>query len=556
MILTGLLSFGAGLLTVLAPCVLPFLPIIVGGSLRGHRSRPYIVAASLIASLLAFTLLLKASTALIGIDPRWWSIISGVIVVLLGIAMLFPDLWTRVSLAIGFDQKSHNILDRAVSHEKRVTSAVLTGAALGPVFSSCSPTYAWVIATVLPASPVVGLIYLGLYCVGVGGALLAFSLLGRKLVDRVQWAANPRGWFQRSIAVLFIIIGLAVSTGVDKRFETWAVSWAPSFTEIENKLLPSDNDDSSADAAAPTQSSGTAAPDFQGIDTWINSDPLSIDELRGKVVLVDFWTYSCINCVRTQPYLNEWYNKYHDDGLVIVGVHAPEFTFEKDPKNVERAVEEAGIKYPVALDNDFATWNAYKNKYWPAKYLIDAQGNVQYTHFGEGEYEDTEKAIQQLLDVRQPVSTVDNGLAAGVGQSPETYLGTQRARNFQGDHPLRSGTGEYDAAGELDSDEWTLGGNWDVQDEKITADKSGATLTYVFDGAEMYLVMSGRTGATVHVSVEGEPDAFGDDVTDGRITLDGSRLYHLVHLPEPRTKTTVKLTFDEGVSAHAFTFGG
>ena len=163
------------------------------------------------------------------------------------------------------------------------------------MFSSCSPTYAWVIATVLPASPVAGLIYLGLYCVGVGGALLAFSLLGRKLVDRVQWAANPRGWFQRSIAVLFIIIGLAVSTGVDKKFETWAVSWAPSFTEIENKLLPSDNDDSSADAAAPTQSSGAAAPDFQGIDTWINSDPLSIDELRGKVVLVDFGTYSCIN---------------------------------------------------------------------------------------------------------------------------------------------------------------------------------------------------------------------------------------------------------------------
>lgn len=240
MLLSSLLSFVAGVLTVLAPCVLPFLPVIVGGSLQGRRARPYIVAASLVLSLLVFTLLLKASTALLGIDARVWSIISGVLVMLLGVSMLFPGLWAGLSQRLRFGSGAHKLLHSAQDASNSWLSAVLTGVALGPVFSSCSPTYAWVVATVLPASPAEGMLYLTLYCVGVAGVLLLIALLGRKLVQRLRWAADPRGKFQRAIAVLFIIVGLFVATGLDKSLQTWLVANGPDLTFLEHAFLPSD----------------------------------------------------------------------------------------------------------------------------------------------------------------------------------------------------------------------------------------------------------------------------------------------------------------------------
>lgn len=238
MIVTALLSLVAGVLTVLAPCVLPFLPVIVGGSLgHGSRRRPYLIAAALVVSLLVFTLLLKASTAFLSIDPRVWAIGSGVLVILLGVAMLFPGLWARVARWTKLEA-AHGLLGKARNHRGETAGALLTGAALGPVFSSCSPTYAWVIATVLPASPVAGMIYLGIYCAGMAGALLGISLAGRRLVDRLGWASNPRGWFQRAIAALFIAVGLFVSTGLDKALQTWAVDKFPAPTAFEQGLIP------------------------------------------------------------------------------------------------------------------------------------------------------------------------------------------------------------------------------------------------------------------------------------------------------------------------------
>jgi len=440
MIVTALLSLVAGVLTVLAPCVLPFLPVIVGGSLgHGSRRRPYLIAASLVVSLLVFTLLLKASTAFLNIDPRVWAIGSGVLVILLGVAMLFPGLWARVARWTKLEA-AHGLLGKARNQRGETAGALLTGAALGPVFSSCSPTYAWVIATVLPASPVAGMIYLGIYCAGMAGALLGISLAGRRLVDRLGWASNPRGWFQRAIAALFIVVGLFVSTGLDKALQTWAVDKFPALTAFEQGLIPQSNAAPGVAGNAEQRQLGPA-PELAGISHWVNSNPTTLADLRGKVVLVDFWTYSCINCMRTQPYLNAWYDRYRAAGLEIIGVHAPEFTFEKVPKNVEKAVRDAGIKYPVALDNDFATWRAYHNRYWPAKYLIDKDGNIRWTHFGEGSYDEAEKQIRDLLG--------ETGDKAGVtgettqptrGQSPETYLGTRRASGNE----TRLETGERD----------------------------------------------------------------------------------------------------------------
>lgn len=553
MLVIASLSLVAGVLTVLAPCVLPFLPVIVGGSLgHGSRRRPYLIAGSLVVSLLAFTLLLKASTVFLHIDPRVWAIGSGTLVILLGLAMLFPSVWAWIAQRTRLEN-AHSLLDKARTQRSETAGALLTGAALGPVFSSCSPTYAWVIATVLPASPVAGMVYLGIYCVGLAGALLAIALVGRRLIDKLGWAANPRGWFQRIVAVMFILVGALVATGVDKQVQAWAVDKFPALVNFEEGLIPSDAAPGAAEAGeAPVL--GTA-PELQGITQWINSDPTTLEALKGKVVLVDFWTYSCINCVRTQPYLNAWYDRYHDAGFEIVGVHAPEFAFEKVPENVERAVQDAGIKYPVALDNDFATWRAFNNRYWPAKYLIDKEGKVRWVHFGEGEYDEAEKQIRALLgDTGDMANAPEEAMARNATQSPETYLGTQRAlgeetRLVSGEHDY--GTNDSPRA----TNGWTLSGAWRVDDESITATQKGAQLKYRFAGREMYLVLDGPAGAKVRVEVEGDIPPGGADVTDGTVTLSGARLYRLVKLPEGTDGTTVTLTFDAGVKANAFTFG-
>lgn len=548
--ITALLSLLAGALSVLAPCVLPFLPVIVGGSVgAGSRRRPYLIAVGLTVSLLAFTLLLKATTAFINIDPRVWQIGSGTLVVVLGFTMLFPGLWARVAGWLRLGEGSHALLDKAQSSGRGATAqALLIGAALGPVFSSCSPTYAWVIATVLPAEPAAAVIFLTFYCVGMAGTLLAVSLAGRKLVDRLGWAANPRGWFQRVIAIGFIAVGLLVATGVDKQVQAWAVDRYPGLAGIEQQLVPADGD---TGAELPRSSGG----EITGISEWINSDPLTLSELRGKVVLVDFWTYSCINCIRTQPYLNAWYDRYQEQGLEIVGVHAPEFAFEKVPENVKRAVKDAKIRYPVALDNDFATWNAFHNRYWPAKYLFDKDGNLVWSHFGEGDYDEAEAQIRKLLhadgDSARPSGEI---LQHSAGQSPETYLGTARASGIVGDR-LRAGEHEYQPAGRLRPNEWTLGGTWKADDESITAQSDQATLTYRFAGKSMYLVMQGPPGSRVSVSVEGGAVPGGADVVDGKVKVSDARLYKLVELPEFSEGRQVTLTFSKGVTANAFTFG-
>lgn len=561
MLLTALLSLLAGGLTVLAPCVLPFLPVIVGGSLSGERRRPYLIAGSLVVSLIASTLLLKASTILIKVDPMVWTTVSGGIVILLGLSMLFPAAWAKVSNVLHLDHGSHTLLDKAKSHKSGSLSAILTGVALGPVFSSCSPIYAWVIASVLPASPAAGVVYLGLYCLGVAAALLGISLAGRKVINRLKWAANPRGTFQRVIAILFILVGLFIATGVDKKVQTWAVANLPSTGALEEKLVPRDLPAEVSNGSDKKDSEGFnadyEAPELKDLQDWINSDPLTLEELRGRVVLIDFWTYSCINCIRTQPYLNAWYAAYHDQGFEIIGVHAPEFAFERVPENVRQAVQDAQIEYPVALDNDFATWGAFNNHYWPAKYLIDADGRVRYTHFGEGGYEETEANIRALLNTSGAMADpVTAGQHAAHGQSPETYLGTDRAMGYVGTPRLKKGTEDYQPRAEITSNRWTLGGWWQVDGESITARSDGATLTYRFDGRQMFLVMSGPPGSAVQVRVNGEEQYPGVDVTDGVAQVGEARLYRLVDLPEFTTGTLVELTFSQGVQANAFTFGG
>lgn len=571
MLVTALLSYLAGLLTALAPCVLPLLPIILGGSLVGDKKnkwRPYIITASLVVSLILFTLLLKASTVFIGIDPRVWAIGSGILVIVLGFFMLFPDLWAQIIGKLGIEHRSQGLLGKAYKQENGVLSAILIGAALGPIFSSCSPTYAWVIATVLPSSALLGMFYLTCYVLGVATALLAIALLGRKLLERIKWASDPKGWFQRVIAILFILVGLFVATGWDKQVQAYLVE--KDFINIkllEEKLVPENNNSAKTNSSAPTNKqkfniTAYDAPELKNIAAWINSDPKTIASLKGKVVLIDFWTYSCINCQRTQPYLNAWYDKYSNDGLVIVGVHAPEFGFEKVTKNVQDAVKSANIKYPVALDNDFATWQAYENRFWPAKYLIDKDGQVRYTHFGEGDYAETEETIQALLKESGQTVTdkieVDRSINSSVrGQTPETYLGYERAERFANtDQFVANKPISYTLANTFKENEWSLGGQWQINDESSQSLSNESRLSFNFSGKEVYLVMSGPPGALVGVSVDGQSSPGGADVNlKNQVTINGARLYKIVNLDKYMTGKKLTLTFPTGVTVNAFTFG-
>ncbi|MBP6962600.1 cytochrome c biogenesis protein DipZ [Candidatus Saccharibacteria bacterium] len=572
MLLTALLSFVAGLLTVLAPCVLPLLPIILGGSFDQNdkdRKRPYIITASLVASLILFTILLKASTVLIGVDPKVWTIASGLLVIVLGIFMLFPDLWAKIMVKTGMEHRSQSLLGGAFKSKNRTISAILTGAALGPIFSSCSPTYTWVIATVLPLSTITGLFYLIIYCLGVAVSLLAIALLGKKILQKITWASNPKGWLQRIIAILFILVGFLVITGYDKKIQTYFVEKDfLNLIELEQKLVPEEDKpknesiENSSDKKSYNVDPLYSAPELVGIADWINSEPLTLAELKGKVVLIDFWTYSCINCIRTQPYLNAWYEKYSNEDFVIIGVHAPEFAFEKVTKNVEEASEKAKISYPVALDNDFSTWNAYRNRFWPAKYLIDKDGIVRYTHFGEGEYTETEKIIQELLEesgqkVTDKLELEQISNSAENGQTPETYLGYNRAERlanadqFSPDSPV-----DYELISTLGEHEWSLGGNWQINEKSSQSLDNNSTLNINFSGKEVYLVMSGKHESKVGVSVEGQNSAGGADVDlDGYIAIDSARLYKVVKLEKFQKNKKLTLTFPSGVTINAFTFG-
>ena len=575
-----LTSFLAGILTVFAPCVLILLPVIVGSSLasdadqKTDRKKPYIISISLGFSVLLFTLLLKASTVLIGIDPQVWKSVSGGIVVILGLSLFFPLLWARVSAKIGLENSSNNLL-RHSAKKSGVFGYILTGAALGPVFSACSPIYALILATVLPVNLALGLVYMTLYVAGLSLTLLTIALAGRRLTKRLNWVATPNGWFRRILAILLILVGIAVITGFDKKVQTWALEKIPfNSTSIEEKLLPKNNAPNVKKANTVIAKKVTfnvanpyPASEIRGIASWINSNPQTIAGLKGKVVLVDFWTYSCINCIRTQPYLNKWYAKYKKDGLEIMGIHAPEFAFEKVKKNVQNAVKAANIHYPVALDNKFATWNAYNNQYWPAKYLIDKDGKVRFTHFGEGNYAETEAAIQTLLresgaHVTQKI-TGDNSSSPELGSlTPETYLNYGRGARFANAGELQVDvSANYRLINSLKPGEWSLGGFWKVGQESTLSTGDNSKVRIRFSGRELYLVMSGPAGAGVGISIEGKslsPSNLGGSDVDakGIVTLGGARLYRLVKSDTYLNAKELTLAVPSGVTVNAFTFGG
>ena len=308
-----------------------------------------------------------------------------------------------------------------------------------------------------------------------------------------------------------------------------------------------------------TQPKGSRAPELIPGGEWFNSKPLTMAELKGKVILIDFWTYTCINCQRTLPYVKEWWKKYQDKGLVVIGVHSPEFEFEKESKNLAKAINDFGLTYPIVQDNDFATWRAYNNHYWPAKYVIDKDGLIRYSHFGEGNYDETEKMIQNLLNesgARDINLNINNPTAQAFGRTPETYIGYNRISNFSSPETIdKNVISTYTSPDSLSDNSFSLKGKWNIMSEYALPQKD-SELSFNFDAKEVYLVMkTNGKKSQVKVYVDEKMQYFGEDNNEGVVSVDSDKLYKLVLLPTPG-KHILRLEFqDSNVEIFAFTFG-
>lgn len=613
------ISFIAGVLTVLAPCVLPLLPIIVGGSIStGSMKRAYTICVSLGVSVIAFTLLLKVSTAFIAVPQSFWDVLSGGILILFGVVLIFPRLWDNLGFVNTLNRSSNRAL--ALGYQKNsLWGDVLMGAALGPVFTSCSPTYFIILATVLPASFALGMVDLLAYAVGLSGFLLLIAVVGQTLVDTLGVAIEPGGWFRKAIGVLFILVGIGIFTGVEAQAEVWLADRGFDVTSVEQRLLgvpnasslpnatvgttpdtmtdtmssttemdASSSDALSAEAKAPSFLTSAEkallypkAPELVMPDGYINTGiaadgsakPITIGQFKGKsVVLVDFWTYSCINCIRTIPYVESWYKKYKDQGLVIIGVHTPEFAFEHVYDNVAAAVQKFGITYPVVQDNEYRTWGAFANQFWPREYLVDIDGYIVHDHAGEGDYDGTEAAIQKALAERAArlgqtaakgaMSDPSNAIAIDFNKvgSPETYFGSSRNEYLGNGTQHQDGTQTLSIPSALSPNTLYLGGTWNFVGQYAQNTSAGAQIRFLYNAKNVYFVAAPASGSVkIKVTHDGGQSlgaAAGSDVSaSGEVTIDSNRLYQLVGDSSYGVHTLEIEVESAGLQAYTFTFG-
>ncbi|MBC7981945.1 redoxin family protein [Candidatus Parcubacteria bacterium] len=562
-----IVSFIAGILTILAPCVLPVLPVILGSSVndkKANKKKTLTIIVSLGVSVILFTLLLKVSTLFIDIPEYIWKIVSGVIILILGLITIFPSLWENKFIA-KLSRKSNIALGRG-DQKKSFWGDVIVGASLGPVFSTCSPTYFIILATVLPVSLFLGVTYLLAYALGLCLALFAVALIGQRIVDKLGIAANPDGWFKKILGIIFVIVAIGIFTGADKKLQTYILDKGFfDVTKIEQNLLGKKAEMVNTAilsgeylSIAEKEAKYKKVIELVSPDGYINTGgkPITLAELKGKVVLLDVWTYSCINCKRTIPYINEWYTKYQDKGFEVVGLHTPEFAFEKVQANVEKAVLGFNIKYPVVLDNNYQTWNALQNRYWPRKYLIDIDGYVIYDHIGEGAYEETEKAIQYALKERAERLGIDADLPTGIVNlkdqvtgkvnSPETYFGSARNTNLGSGKSGTPGVQNFTPLDNVGENKLFLNGLWNITPE-YAENLGAADIMFRYDAKGVYMTAGSLGGVEVEI--------YKDDVLVKKIMIKDETLYTLIE-GDDYGKHILKIRIPKaGLKAFTFTFG-
>jgi cytochrome c biogenesis protein CcdA/thiol-disulfide isomerase/thioredoxin len=543
LVLLGI-AFLAGVITAISPCVLPVLPIVLAGGVSGQgRGRPLAIMAGLVASFTVFTLAGAWLLDSLGLPADTLRTIALVALFLLAATLVWP--WLGHQLERPFLRLTRY---RAAGD----ANGLLLGVSLGLVFVPCAgPVLAAV--TVLSATGQLGVRSVAVtiaYALGAAVPMLLFALGSERLSRSLAILRTHAAATRRVAGVLVAATAAAIALGVDERFTTAVPGYTQALqNRIEDSAAARQSLADLGGGGAPARSPVTQrAPEFREINAWLNTDgrPLTLASLRGKVVLVDFWTYSCVNCLRTLPHLKAWDAAYRDAGLVIVGVHSPEFAFERDEGNVREAVRRLAVRYPVAMDNAFGTWKAYGNRDWPTEYLLDRTGRVRAAHYGEGQYAETEARIRELLgeDAGAAMTSVADRTPRD-RTTPETYLGALRVERLANARLHVNGAAEYEFPDRgLLQDELAYAGRWRVRPNAIAA-VDRARLRLRFDARHVYLVLGG-TGR-VKVLLNGRPR--------GTVTVRGApRLYTLLDFPR-LTGGLLELRFSPGVTGWAFTFG-
>jgi cytochrome c biogenesis protein CcdA/thiol-disulfide isomerase/thioredoxin len=533
MALLALFALLAGAATAVSPCVLPVLPVVLTAGTTGGRRRPLGIVTGLTISFTFATVALVYVIDALGLPNDFLRTFAIVVLLLFGATLMVPALSARIEAWLT------RIAPRAYRGDANggFGSGVLVGFSLGFVYAPCAgPILAGVITVSASQSFTAGRLAVAFaYALGSAIVLYALMLGGRRVTRRL----TPNvGRLQVGTGFVMVLVAVAMLANLDMRFQTAIASDLPSvLVDPTSKLEKNSSIQSALAKVRHPEHAQLAvlgnAPDFQGYQRWFNTAgdrPLSLAQLRGKVVLVDFWTYTCINCIRTLPYLKALDQRYRKDGLVIVGVHTPEFPFERDASNVQRAIEQDGIKYPVVQDNKYAIWNSYGNQYWPAEYFIDAKGRVRYTHFGEGDYAKKERIVRQLLAEAGRhaggAMTHPHGLSVTFDTTPETYLGTARTPHPPG----------Y----------MSFIGPWSREPEDAVAGP-GSRLRLDFAARRVYLVLGSpdRT-RSLDVILDGKPYR--------HLMIRPQKLYTLVDLPQAGHHE-LELRPEAGIYGYAFTFG-
>ncbi len=584
------LAFAGGVLTIVSPCILPVLPFVFS-----RADQPFRRSGLPLLAGMAFTFALVAAVATFAGS---WIVranqvgryVAVAIFGILGLTLLFPSLAEMLSRP--FVRFGGKVQGQSQGHGEGAPSigrSLILGVSTGLLWAPC-------------AGPILGLILTGAAIQGASAhtvfLLLAFAAgaasslalalqAGNRVFAFMKRSLAAEEWIRRGLGVAVLVGVVAVAfgwdTGILRRI---SLSGGTSAFEqrLVDRLRPTafarSSDASASSAAAPAAveqiqlGNEGAFPSLDGAVAWLNSAPLKTSDLRGKVVLIDFWTYSCINCLRAIPYVEAWSQKYKDDGLVVIGVHTPEFAFEKDQGNIAKAVRDLGITYPVAIDSNYGIWKAFNNEYWPAHYFIDAQGVIRYHHFGEGEYDKSEEVIQELLKQKDAnlkvaglVKVTGSGATAAADPddmtSPETYIGYERASNYASLEPIRrNAEASYTAPGRMDVNQWGLAGKWAVGGERASLAAAPGKIVYRFHARDLHLVLGpGKDGRPVRFKVLIDGSAPGDDHgtdTDasGAGIVKDYRLYQLVRQNGKVEDRTFEIQFlDPGVQAFAFTFG-
>lgn len=559
-------AFLAGLITALSPCILPVLPLLLSAGIDQGKWRPYGIILGLIVSFTFFTLSLTALVHATGISPDILRYIAIGLISFFGLALIFPQLESWLSQKFtSIASLGQSLQTRSEQAGSGFWSGILLGCALGLIWAPCAGPILAAISTLVATGSISLSTILITLSYSLGTAIPMFAIIhgGNKITSSISSLAPYTELIRKIFGCLMILGALAIAFHFDMVLQQIAVKYFPTITVDDNPLVKKEltklYQESHKGIASPAPHVSGSAPEFVGISQWLNSNPLSIMQLKGKVVLVDFWTYSCINCVRTLPYLKDWYEKYKDKGLVIVGIHTPEFEFEKKASNVQDAIMRFGITYPVALDNQYVTWQNYHNHYWPAHYLVDQNGIIQKIHFGEGEYLETENAIRNSLNLNSITQTPAEAKPQ-IKQSPEIYLGYNRAQNYIAEMELKKDAiGIYKPAEVLPLHKVSLLGNWLVTGEYITPKSDDAELNLHFIGNRVYLVATPSKPEKIRVLLDGTPirsDYHTKDIDDqNSLMINEPRMYDVVDLKGENGSHILTLKVPQGVSLFAFTFG-